>query len=300
MHRKGKIVGLLCAAYAALAAGTGQAITIKDDVSLAAVTPGGFLDGVPKVGGCSGALLWGGMHVLTAAHCFPHSGDAVDVTFTTASGPTLINGTVTVNPNWTGNLGDGFDLSIVTLTSQAPVPGYQIYRNQTFTPRTPIELAGYGLTGTGSGGTLAGTGGVLRAGTNTYDVLYTNIPGNPYLFDFDNGTSTYDSIGTAFGVADYGTGDREALVASGDSGGPSFIGTALAGIHSFTLGLPSDITTIANGGFGAVGGDTRLADYAPWIDSMVGVPVPEPRTWALMSAGLLGVLGLARRQARMC
>src|ERR1700675_1338755 len=100
VHRTRKIASLLCAVYAALAAGTGHAITIKDDVSLAAVAPGGFLDGVPKGGGCSGALLWDRMHVVTAAHCFPHSGDSVDVTFTTTSGSTLINGIVTVNPNW--------------------------------------------------------------------------------------------------------------------------------------------------------------------------------------------------------
>src|ERR1700675_353220 len=100
VHRTRKIASLLCTVYAALAAETGQAITIKDDVSLAAVAPGGFLDGVPKVGGCSCALVWDRMHVVTAGLCLPHRGDSVDVTFPTTSGSTLINGIVTVNPNW--------------------------------------------------------------------------------------------------------------------------------------------------------------------------------------------------------
>lgn len=296
MHRIRKITGLLCVAYTALSAGTGHAITFANDPSHGVVTPGGFLDGVPKVGSCSGALLWDGLHVLTAAHCSPVTGGTVDVTFNTTSGPTSINGVATVNPSWTGDPNFGADLSIITLARQAPVAGYQIYRNQTLTPFTPIQLAGYGLTGTGSGGTTSGTGGTLRAGTNTYDLLYDPIPGHPYLFDFDDGTANHDSIDQTFGgLANYGTGDTEAMIAGGDSGGPGFIGTALAGIHSFTLAPPA--TTIINRGFGTIGGDTRLAFYAPWIDSVVGVP--EPSTWALMIVGLAGVLGLAGRQARM-
>jgi hypothetical protein len=224
------------------------------------------------------------------------------VIFMTAAGNVTISGTATVNPGWTGNISEGNDLSILTLNTRAPVDGYQIYRDTTLTAPIAIKLAGYGLTGTGAGA-VPGTGGTLRAGTNTYDVIFSGtkvggIPGGPYLFDFDDGTAARDSISdpTLFGVANLGTGATEAMLANGDSGGPSFIGTQLAGIHSFILspGPPHDVSQATNSSFGEIGGDTRLANYAGWIDSVVA-PVPEPHTWALVSAGLLALLVFARR-----
>jgi hypothetical protein len=306
VHRPRAISGLLFTTCAVLASGAAQAITIADGVG---VPVDSFLSGVPQVGGCSGALLWDRMHVVTAAHCSPSTGLSTNAIFTTTTGSVTISGTATVNPGWTGNVNGGNDLSILTLNTLAPVNGYQIYRDTApaLTAPIPIEVAGYGLTGTGANGAEQGTGGKLHAGTNTYDVIFSNtklggIPGGPYLLDFDDGTSAHDSIDALFEVANLGTGPTEAMLASGDSGGPSFIGTKLAGIHSFIFspGQPYDVSQATNSSFGEVGGDTRLASYAGWIDSVVGAPVPEPHSWAFISAGLLGVLGLARRQARMC
>ena len=144
-----------------------------------------------------------------------------------------------------------------------------------------------------------------RARTRTTSFLGTKlggIPGGPYLFDFDNGKDAQDSIGQLFGVANLGTGTTEAMLASGDSGGPSFIrtptGIELAGIHSFIFspGIPYDVSQATNSSFGEIAGDTRLANYAPWIDSVVAASVPEPRGWALMSAGLIGLMVFARRR----
>jgi hypothetical protein len=184
------------------------------------------------------------------------------------------------------------------LDSLAPVSGYQIYRNQTLSGPTLIEVAGYGATGAG----LASTAGtVLRAGTNTYDLIYDGIPGNPYIFDFDDGTPQRDTLGDIADVHNLGTGNTEAMLASGDSGGPSFIQIAgtweLAGIHSFIAspGLPLDVDNVRDSSFGELSGDTRLAFYAQWIDSVTGVP--EPGSWALIVAGLIGI-GTATRRSR--
>jgi hypothetical protein len=297
------IAAVLLVACCVLAASPAPAITIAQGDGVAV---GDFLSGVPKVGSCSGALLWDRMHVVTAAHCSPHTGASTAVVFTTKNGTTVtISGTAFVNPDWTGNVNGGNDLSILTLKTPAPVNGYHIYRDTapTLTAPIPIELAGYGLTGTGSSGAERGTGGVLRAGTNTYDVILSgtrlgSIAGGPYLFDFDDGTDAHDSIDKVLGVPSRGTGTTESMLASGDSGGPSFIGTQLAGIHSFIFspGVPYDVSQATNSSFGEIGGDTRLANYAQWIDSVVGTPVPEPQSWVLISAGMLALLGIARRR----
>jgi len=295
---------LLFTTCAVLACDAAQAITIADGIG---VPVDSFSSGVPKVGGCSGALLWDRLHVVTAAHCSPSTGSSTGVTFKTATGNVTITGTATVNPGWTGNVNGGNDLSILTLTTRAPVSGFQIDRDTgPLTAPIPIVIAGYGWTGNGTGA-QPGTGGTLRAGTNTYDIIFSGtklggIPGGPYLFDFDNGKDEQDSIGQLFGVANLGTGTTEAMLASGDSGGPSFIrtptGIELAGIHSFIFspGIPYDVSQATNSSFGEIAGDTRLATYAPWIDSVVGAPVPEPRGWALMSAGLIGLMVFARRR----
>ena len=290
-----------------LTASTAEAITFANDPNLGAVSPGSYLDGTVQFGGCSGALLSDGMHVLTAAHCLDPN--VKSVTFNTTSGAVAVGfSQVTRNPDSTGNVNDGADLAILTLNSLAPVSGYQIYRTQTLSGPTPIELAGYGATGTGlTGDALAG--GVLRAGTNTYDGIYDRIPGNPYIFDFDDGTPEHDTLGNTLNPADrvpnLGTGNTEAMLADGDSGGPSFIQVGgqwqLIGIHSFrgTPGPPLDIDEKLdpNSTFGELSGDTRLAFYASWIDSVTGVP--EPGSWVLLVAGLIGVGAVTRRSRRM-
>jgi hypothetical protein len=125
--------------------------------------------------------LWDRLHVLTAAHCSPSTGASTNVTFATSTGSVTITGTATVNPGWTGKVIGGNDLSILTLETAAPVSGFQIDRDtRALTAPIPIVLAGYGLTGTGTGA-QPGTGGTLRAGTNTYDVIFssTKVGGIP-------------------------------------------------------------------------------------------------------------------------
>jgi len=59
-------------------------------------------------------------------------------------------------------------------------------------------------------------------------------------------------------------------------------------VHSFgaTYGMPWDIDNFLNSTFGELGGDTRVAEVAGWIDSLLYVPVPVPGAVYLFASGL--------------
>jgi hypothetical protein len=308
---------LLCAAVAAIAlhthmdAASASEPALPDDGLLPAIVHAGDplppgqagtarLDGVALVrfdgaqSVCSGALLWTGLHVLTAGHCVPAVQPDARISFPRA-GLTVRSAQATLHPGWSGRIDGGNDLAVLTLAQRVAVQGYRLYRGDRLpAPGTTVILAGYGDTGTGAA--IRGSEGALHWGTNTYDLVYGRIPGAPYLFDFDDGDPARDMLGQRFQVPHLGTGPGEAFIARGDSGGPSFIDGLLAGIHSFlfSYGPPIDADGVVNSSFGEGGGDTRIAFYAPWIDSVATAPIPEPGTCALLAAGLI-VVALRRR-----
>ncbi|MBX3616499.1 MAG: PEP-CTERM sorting domain-containing protein [Nitrosomonas sp.] len=91
------------------------------------------------------------------------------------------------------------------------------------------------------------------------------------------------------------------MIASGDSGGPSFIIEGgefkLVGVHSFgaTFGLGfGDIDNDLNSSFGELGGDTYLLPNADWIASITAVP--EPETYLMLLTGLFAIGTIVRRR----
>lgn len=225
---------------------------------------------VPGVGSfrCTGTLLDGGTQVLTAAHCLDASntatlepGTTVNVFFDTPGG-TVFNSaaTITLHPDYTGNLTGGNDLAMLTLASAVPtsVPRYDIYRGADGVglgePRLKV---GYGQSGAGQTGATTGAG-TKRAGVNSYDFDAAGVlaafggGSNPFggplpdvldtlAFDFDSGSSSNDAFGQVFstsGLADTGFGAFEVNSAPGDSGGPTFIE---ANDSTLTLGGGGDL-----------------------------------------------------------
>lgn len=286
---------------------------------------------------CSGALLTGGMHVLTAAHCVTDASGALDVdlvgtnnyvnfpiTSTGAHGLGNINAaagkvaiqSVTVHPGWNGDyMFNGNDIAIITLANAAPVAAarYDIYTGGDEVGSLSTK-SGWGRVGDGNTGASTASG--WRQGQNVWDMNAQvfwdgEAVANPniLMYDFDNGLAANDAFGVYFGLTGLGLGNMEVLSSNGDSGGPSFIGGKVAGITSFgvtftnqaggicTAGNP-DLICGLNNSFGEFAGDTRVSGYAAWINAQMGVPVPEPETYALMLAGL-GLVGAMARRRRV-
>lgn len=117
------------------------------------------------------------------------------------------------------------------------------------------------------------------------------------LYDFDSGFSTNDALGIQAGdllpsptpvvspAPNTGLGSDEVFVVPGqgdsatarprgDSGGPAFVLNQVAGVTSFiiSLGPPSDTDDQTNSSGGEIAGDTRVSQFAGFIDPIIGTP----------------------------
>jgi secreted trypsin-like serine protease len=265
--------------------------------------------------GCTGALLSGGLHVLTAAHCLTDRGGTPNVvslsaTFYPSGGAAAevidFSG-VHIYPEFTGDLRAGNDLALVKLSRppSATVRRYDLYHG-TAEVSSEYEVAGFGQTG--SGGIESDGEGERRQGWNTFDATMTNTFGEfsgwtggdgVLISDFDNGMAANDALGVFYGIRSPGLGEREVSMAPGDSGAPAFIDGRIAGIASFRLrltrtdGSTSDVDDISNASFGEFNAFTRVSYYDSWIQ-----PVPEVGTAGLSFACLIFVGTLYRIQRR--
>jgi hypothetical protein len=286
------------------------AIVSADDPANHVVGGGGVLDGVGDVsltlpggtGRCSGSLMLDGRHVLTAAHCLTDGAGVPDVTAVSVTfegdlgNETIAADTWFIHPAWDGNLTRGNDVAILRLVSEASadITRYDIDRNGGDDVGQVGQKVGYGRSGNGNTGDTIGSG-TKREGDNLYDALGDTMlvalgltPGTDFVagsqlqYDFDNGIAANDAFDFFFGLTDLGTGAaNEVDVAPGDSGGGTFTGGVVTGIHSysitltFTNGTTSDIDAVDNNNtFGEFGGDARVALYADWIDDTIGTNTP--------------------------
>jgi hypothetical protein len=219
-----------------------------------------FTDSAGQAFVCSGTLLAGGKHVLTAAHCADDFA-TLRVDFGLSGGAPAISRTasadkVWLQPGWNGTLSTGADLAVIEL--DAPVTSI---RGATLSTGSAIGsnflFAGYGTTTTGSstqGGTWADPDWG-HWGMNSFDVstqVFNTITrgrgeasfGETWLFDFDapQGQARPDPLawmkarswlpqarhwagasGDGSIPDNPGLGAMEALLAPGDSGAGAFV-----------------------------------------------------------------------------
>lgn len=255
-------------------------------------TAGEGYDGVVRVsaGGyySTGVLLYGGFAVLTAAHLFQDTSIAnASVVFETTQGQkTVAASGGLLNPGYDSQSNN--DLALVWLSQRAPAQAerYGLYRGTQELGQT-FNLVGYGQTGTGNTGAVASTGSepVRLVASNRFDafghqlksVLGTSMAWSPavnsqLLADFDNGLFANDALGRLMGASHTGLGSSEGLVAPGDSGGPAFIGSQVAGVASYVASLSTrysepDIDAIDNNSsFGEIAAWQRVSYFQQWID----------------------------------
>lgn len=261
--------------------------------------PGEGYDGVVRisVGGKSGTgvLLYDGKAILTVAHLFSQSSLTASILFETTKGTqTLSSDKVAIHPNYDA-INENNDLALVWLSAAAPVAAerYTLYRNSDETGQT-MTLAGYGTPGTGSSGTFANNGSILRLkANNQFDadigtlknslgaaMGWIPLAGTQLVADFDDGTISHDALGNLINRSGLGLGNNEGLIAPGDSGGPAFINGQVTGVASYTasLGLGNinpDIDSLSNSSYGEIAAWQRVSVFQQWIDQNLRAQYPN-------------------------
>jgi secreted trypsin-like serine protease len=236
--------------------------------ALQVVTTGGTF-------GCSATLLAPGDWVLTAGHC-TDGATAGGTTFSlgdtigTSGGSFFVAATtfdvaeIVPHNKWDGSLSKGYDIALMRLVQNATdasgVAGANIYTGtgEVGSVGTPV---GFGVTGNGITGTTFLTGD-KRAGNNTIDGFFRTPGKTPRVFgmDFDNPNGSTNVFGSS------ASRNLELLIAFGDSGGPVFIGSEVAGVNSFIVDYNSD-GLYAN--YEDYSGHTRVSAFADWIDGVL-------------------------------
>lgn len=209
---------------------------------------------------------------------------------------------VSVRREWAGfqNSFLRYDIAVVHFEEVLPpwMTTYGLYRGDP--TGEEATLAGFGLSGGGTG--PIGFDQRRRWATNLVEGYFED----PFsqldlmlLADFDDGSAQWDSFCIVLGACDRGSA-TEGTIASGDSGGPMFVGDRIAGVASFGTAFcaNADCSEIYSAdpsrpdAFGTFQGWTPVDYNSAWIANTV----PEPGTWALLGTGLLVLGAVARRR----
>lgn len=218
--------------------------------------------------GCTGTLIADNV-VISARHCGVGAGDTV-IFGDNANGGGIFSSTVQSSflPNGNGDLLDGGDVAILTLTAAVPA--------NIATPMRLIDetdglvgmvcaTVGYGSNGVGSSGHFDTADGRRWGGENIIDVYgspASSFGSNIISTDFDDGTTGANQIpGSSPSPLEF-----EATTAPGDSGGPVLV---QIGNEWFIAGVLSGGST-NNSVYGDISWWTGTADFRSVIEARGG------------------------------
>lgn len=263
--------------------------------------------------------------MITAAHCVTDQNTGQILTQNTdfyAFGPGSTNGSkalvgmtsssVVVRPEWQGFNNStylGHDVALVHFGFTLPswMTTYGLFTpDPLFAPSTHVGIGGYGNGAQGD----VGFDFNRRYGQNRVD-YYFDDPNysdwNILYTDFDNGNPINDAFCyvNAF-FCDLGRGATESGLAGGDSGGPLFVGTQIAGVASFGTYLCSQTECPASpplldpnvdDGFGSLNGYAGVRGNEDFINGELST-IPEPGSVILLGTGLLVIGGFVGRRRK--
>jgi hypothetical protein len=211
------------------------------------------------------------------------------------------------------------DMAVITMGTAAPATAktYGVLATPLSGP-VPLTMVGYGTAGTGDVGyTVSPSFGVKRSGQNIAEFYekddFQNFQGGPngvYYADFDGSGANQNLFCDSTHAGDWGylcapslANNLESSIGGGDSGGSAFVLVngqyVLAANNTFS----GTYTGQTGGTFGTYFGGINTGSEIAFLQSATAayglnvVSVPEPGTYALLLAGLVGVAGIARRRA---
>jgi hypothetical protein len=197
------------------------------------------------------------------------------------------------------------DIAVITLTQPAPadVPRYPLHGRTDFLGHTAI-ITGFGSAGHGSTGEDRNfdAAPTLRAGLNRIEAIDNEFRGAPFFVaDFDSGLPANNTLALLGISSDLGFGADEVGFTNGDSGGPVFIGGAIAGVNAFVAEpFVGDVNDRPDSSWGEGSFFTPAAYYRDCILTATGgtaVFVPEPSSVELLiAAAVTAILSAAKNR----
>ena len=241
-------------------------------------------------------------HVLTAGHCFDvdGTGETIEDVFLNPEYPSMVafelpDSVVSLTVADIRVVDEDYrnsfaDLAIVTLSNEAPeeLPRYPLYGKRDEVGQAFVRV-GYGVPGHGAVPMtrldlfVAFDDMAKRAGWNRFEAAAEEIDnsqrlldpfwpervpaGNQLVSDFDSSLPEHNALVELGIESDLGFGQDEVCAAFGDSGGPVFLGSAIAGVTSCGAGglsSPQDVD-FPETMWGALGLDTRVSTFTDFI-----------------------------------
>lgn len=177
-------------------------------------------------------------HILTAAHVATNANNCIFI----VGGHKYCISEIIIHHDYDE---DNFGIADIAIGYSETPFGFdfypKLYEGDDEVDKT-VSIAGYGFTGTFTGSDRF-SDGKKRAGSNKIDRVFKD------MLICSPSTSSGNSTTLEF------------LIASGDSGGPMYLGNELVGINSCVMAADKN----TNSGYGDEAGHTRVSKFVSWI-----------------------------------